>query len=360
MLSIIYPYRNRDLERIKNSFESLKNQTILDFEVFFVDYGSNIDIAKEVNELCNKYYFISYYFHPSQDQPWNKSKALNSVIKTLKTEYFFVADVDMIFHPQFVEKAIKLQKCNKITYFQVGFLSSDTKKINGKYTFNSSYRKSTSGATGLTMFPVNIIKELGGFDEFYHFWGSEDTDMLERIKNAGYQVDFFDEAILMLHQWHLSYRANESLNLTQNLQIRGIVQLNHQHLKYSIKNKKTKVNLENWGECISQEEVDILSNAPISLVQDNEKCKIDHLLFNVLPNGSSGETLKVLIKKDAFQNSKKYWVKRILYKKVPKYYTLKQINDKMLLHLITFYRNRPYSVKISDDLKNIELAIIFL
>jgi len=359
MVSIIFPYRNRDWQRLKRSFDSLLNQTNKNFEVHFIDYGSSLDIAREIKTLCLNYPFISYQFYPTQFQPWNKSRALNSVIKRLKTDFCFVADVDMIFHPQFVERAIKLQVSNKTTYFQVGFLSSDIDLLNGEFTFYNSYRKSTSGATGLTMFPVNIIKELRGFDEFYHLWGSEDTDIHERIKNAGYQVKFYDEKILMLHQWHPSYRSGESLELTQNLQISGIVQLNHQHLKYSIKNKRTKVNLENWGECISQEEVNILSESSVTLFLDNEQCKIDHLLFNLLPSGNSGEILKVIIHKDAFQNSKKYFVKKLLYKKVPKYYTLKQINDKILLHFIAFYRNSPYSVKVSDDLKNIEMAILF-
>ena len=85
MLSILYPYRNRDSKRIKRSFDSLLEQTNENFEVFFIDYGSTPDLAVDIKRLCQNYPFISYQFYPTQYQPWNKSRALNSVIKNLKT-----------------------------------------------------------------------------------------------------------------------------------------------------------------------------------------------------------------------------------------------------------------------------------
>lgn len=358
LLTLIYPYRNRDLNRLKISFDSLKKQSNLEFEVYLVDYGSEKEKAEASKNLCKKYEFVIYRYLPTQFQPWNKSRALNSVIKHLKSEFCFVADVDMIFHPQFIEKAIKLQTINKTVYFQVGFLEPDKvleKKDFGDYI---NYRKSTSEATGLSMFPVKVLRELRGFDEFYHFWGAEDTDMHVRIENAGYEVFFYNYEVLMLHQWHDSYRNSESGKLGKELQINGIVQLNHLRLKHAIQFSTTKANLENWGECNTKEDFNQLEKAPINFVFDNEQRKIDHLVFGLMPTAKN-EILKIKIKKDPFQNSLRIRTKRLLRIKVPKYYSLKEINDKVLLHLISFYRNKAYTFKISDDFESIEIAVKF-
>lgn len=355
-LTFIYPYRNRGLERIKNSLDSLQNQSVSDFEVYFVDYGSEDKKAKMAELVCEEFSFVTYKFYATQFQPWNKSKALNSVIKYLNTDYCFVADVDMIFHPQFVEKALKLQVKNKTVYFQVGFLEHDETVKEKNFSSYKNFRLSNNEATGLSMFPVNILKKLRGFDEFYHFWGAEDTDMHVRIKNAGDEVEYYDEEVLMLHQWHPSYRSTEISKLSRELQISKIVQLNQQHLKYTIEHKTISVNHQNWGEVITLEELNELEKAPVKFVLDNEKRKIDHFLYVLMPEATNG-ILKITIRIDPFQNSPKFRFKKVMGKKVPEYYTLKQINDKVLLHIISFYRNKAYIYKISEDLKTIEVAL---
>jgi glycosyltransferase involved in cell wall biosynthesis len=332
---------------VQKSLNSLKNQTYKNFQVFFVDYGSDVNIADQVRNLCESFPFIQYKYYPVKDQPWNKSKALNSVIKDLKEGYCFVADVDMIFHPEFIEKAIQLQKDQKTIYFQVGFLSP-ADKIEGKnFDEFSNFRKSTSEATGLSMFPVKAVKKLRGFDEFYHLWGAEDTDIHVRLRNAGFEVEYYDKEVLMLHQWHASFRSNETKNLAEDFQIEGIVQLNHQHLKFAEQNMVTKVNLNGWGCIYSMDEIEKLENVPVSIEITNEKRQVDDFLFGQLPQYKN-EIVKVVIRRDYFHKSSKYKLKKIAGKKLPEYYSLKQVNDKVLLHLISFYRDKPYLYQIHD------------
>ena len=88
----------------------------------------------------------------------------------------------------------------------------------------------------------------------------------------------------------------------------------------------------------------------------NNKEAIDHFLFFELPNFSAG-ILNVNFLEDKFQTTIKYKVKKIIGKTVPEYYSLKEINDKLLLHLISFYNGCNYSYRISDDLKTINLKI---
>lgn len=356
MVSIIYPYRNRERQRLKRSFDSLLNQTNKNFEVYFVDYGTNLDIASEIKTLCLNYSFIKYQSYQTQFQPWNKSRALNSVIKKITSNFCFVADVDIIFHPDFIKIATELQQPETSVYFQVGFLKPDNREVNKSFVNYKDYRKSTSEATGLSMLPVEILQKLRGFDEFYHFWGAEDTDMHVRLRNAGYKVNFYDDKVLLLHQWHASYRGKETNKLSEDFQINGIVQLNHQHLKFAIENKLKVANTKEWGEIMSKSDKVTIEDTPVTLIIKNEKRQVDDFLYGQMPRVKD-EILKVIIELDPFQNSLKYLSKRLLNKKVPLYYSLKEVNDMVLLHLISFYRDKPYTYKVESEANRIILGI---
>ncbi len=353
MLSIIYPYRNRESLRVRKSLKSLSTQSAMNFEVVFVDYGSKPTLSKQIESLCSSYGFVNYRYYPTQYQPWNKSRALNSIIKNLDDGFCFVADVDMIFHPDFVKTALSLQKRDKTIYFQVGFLGPKDIPANGNF---SGCRKSTAEATGLSMFPVKVLQALRGFDEFYHFWGAEDTDMHVRIRNAGYPVEFYDADVLLLHQWHPSYRSLETKLLTKDLQLSGIVQLNHQHLKFAKRHRVTMVNPSGWGEVPFEEEIQQLHDVHINIKLLNEKRQVDDFLYGQLPNYRN-QIIKVSIEQDEFQKSLKYKLKKITGKKVPQYYSLRQVNDKVLLHLIAHYRHHLYAYRVFPEQSRIELII---
>ena len=334
----------------------MQEQSHQGFEVHFVDYGSGEDQAKIVEQLVLQYKFAKYRFHPTQDQPWNKSKALNSVIKHLNTKYCFIADVDIIFHPAFVERIIQVQSKSNAVYFQVAYLSSRDSEVKNPFISLPNYRRSTSQATGLSLIPVKALRELRGFDEFYHFWGAEDTDMHVRLKNAGYKVQFYDKEILLLHQWHPSYQSKETSHLTRDLQLSEVVQLNDQHLKSAIKNKTTVVNPHSWGECLTNEELNDLENPSMTYFLTNEKRQIDEFLYGQLPEIKKG-IIRAIISGDPLHGSLKYLTKKALRKKVPRFYSLKEINDLLLMHLISYHRNNAYYYKVDSKLDKIEMAV---
>lgn len=357
MISIIYPYRNRAVKSVKKSLESLVLQTNKKFEVYFVNYGSDEKHSTEIEALLENFPFVHYHFLYTQQQPWNKSKALNSVIKTLETDRFFVADVDMIFHPNFINITTQLA-VNKVWYFQVGFLSEE--ETNKTHTFENYNIKfaSTFEATGLTLCSVKWAKEIMGFDEFYHFWGSEDTDFHVRLKHAGYNVSFYNETILLLHQWHDTYRLKEKLSLTKELQMSGIVQFNHHYLKRITEKKNTLANSENWGQIQTEQDYkNLLAAANNSAMVIGNAClDIDYFLFQELPNLNIGIHAFKFIEINGFESLKKR-IKNKIRKNKTSYYTLKEVNDKLLFHSINFYRDCPYNYKVSQDLKSITFTI---
>jgi N-terminal domain of galactosyltransferase len=358
MFSIIYPYRNRDIQRVKNSLESLQQQTNNSFEVYLVNYGSNEIYSKQVKNLLINYSFVNYSYLYTEQQPWNKSKAINSILKNLRTGYFFVADIDMIFHSSFVEKALQLLKNNEAWYFQVGFLNEEESKLSKKFEDYNIKFKSNKEATGLTMCSVESAKAIRGFDQFYHFWGSEDTDFHVRLKNAGCNVNFYDKDILMLHQWHEIYRNKEIKFLSKELRISNIVKFNHYYLKKTSQDKKTTVNNENWGKSQSKEEYERLveySKTNSKLIS-NKCIEINYFLFQELPNLKSGLHC-FEIHEEKTNKSFKTVIKSVLKKNKTTFYSLKSINDKLLFNIINFYKNYHYNYSISEDLKSIKFVI---
>jgi hypothetical protein len=326
----------------------------MDFTILFIDYGTTDALANEIRLLVERYSFVKYYYLFTQYQPWNKSKALNYALRQINSPYFFVADIDMIFHSSFISKVKNLIQANpsRNVYFKVGFLAESTVIKNEKFEDLPVYFESTNEATGLTLFHTDNLKKLNGFDEFYHFWGAEDTDAHIRLKNAGFEVYFYNSEILMLHQWHPSYRSTERKDLTINLQLTGIVQLNHQHLKDTIAQKRTKVNNDNWGISISKEENALLEMPVKRIIVKNHKAEIDHFLYFTLKQQASLVT-EYQVQIDLEQGSLKQIIKKLIHKKVPQYYSLKEINDLILSHLVTNPAFKNYRYQVAPDLKSI-------
>lgn len=356
MLTILYPYRNRETERVKRSLDSLNEQTNSQFKVLFVDYGSDLISATAIRELISQYKFASYIYSFSEFQPWSRAKALNIGLKNVTTDYVFTADVDMIFSSNFVSKLQELKNPLKTYYFKVGFLNEKESGLNKKFEDYTIDFSTGVGAQGLSFFYLKSVEEIRGYDEFLHFWGAEDIDIHERLMRTGIESIFYNDEILLLHQWHKSYRKSETENLSTDLQLKGIVKLNHQHLKYNQQNKITKVNTKNWGNLISEAEFNELEKADNQIILNNKEEVIDHFLFVELSQ-SKEKIVFMKFVEDPFQHSLKYKIKQLLGKNVPKYYSLKEINDKLLLHIISFYNTCPYSYKIDKDLKGITFKI---
>lgn len=356
MITILYTYRDKDLTRIKNSLLSLQKQTIQSFEVLFIDYGSTAFYKEAVSELLKQFPKISYHYSYVEKQPWSRAKAVNIGIKLLKTPYVFIADIDMIFKQNFIEKILTQAKPNQSTYFKVGFLDKQFTNFSLEFEDIPVAFESEVGAQGLSLFAVQALNEINGFDEFYHFWGAEDADVHVRLQNAGYDVFFYKSEILMLHQWHPSYRSREQKIITQELQLSGVVKLNHQHLKDAIAQKKTKVNGTNWGSSISLQEYNLLQTQIKTVVLTNKKEEIEHFLYFTLRQNTSSRT-EYVFQLDPKQNSLKQRMKKIFGKKVPNYYSLKEINDLLLLSLISIPELKNYRYQVAPDLKTISLTL---
>lgn len=352
---IVFAFRNRDERRVNNCIQSLAQQSNLNFRVEFVDYGSVNATAVKIRSLLEKFSFVNYSYLSYVNQPWNKSRALNHIIKSINESFFLVADIDMIFHSDFVEKLHKLKNDSRITFFKVGYLSKSESAMTKNFDKYAIKFESKIDAKGISLFPTNLVKNVNGFDEFFHFWGAEDVDIHFRLVNKGYTSIWYDKEILLLHQWHPSYMMRQKTKLTKELQVENIIRINHEHLKFNLTNL-SNVNANSWGEVYTQDDFENLNSVPILKFFGTERQVVDHFLFGYL-NSFSNQIIAVRFQNCNQSSNLKNFLKKCFGKKVIPKYSLKQINDKILLHLISYYRNNLYSFEISDNLEWIDLKI---
>ncbi|WP_264566716.1 glycosyltransferase family 2 protein [Flavobacterium sp. N3904] len=354
MITLVLTNRNRDLQTIKKCLDSLKHQTNQNFELFFVDYGSDFEYVKGLKLLLLEYSKIIFINCPVSGQLWNKSRAINIALRQSNTPYFIVGDVDMLFRDDFIEKNHILKSEQKAIYFKVGFLSKVESQKTKRFENYVVNHYSTKEATGITLYPTFLLKQINGYDEFYHGWGAEDTDVHIRLQNAGSDVEFYEEEVLLLHQWHAkTYRSTKSKQPFHfNLE-----KINQRYLQQTKKIEVVKANLGfEWGLVPDKEAYSEL-NSPCEIVEiTNEIFEVEAFLKGSMMK-YKGKTVCFEIKKHLLNKDFKNKLKKWLGKKYLAFYTLEQINNDILGTLIMQYRNQPYQYAFSQETESIVLKI---
>lgn len=353
MITLVFTYRNRDLNLVRNCLNSLAHQTHTEFDVKFVNYGSTVDFTTNLKQLLSNYSFVKLIDVAEVNQQlWNKSRAINIALKQCNSPFFFVADVDMIFKSNFIEKLHHYKNEEEVHYFQVGFLSEEECK---KTTDFSDYKinfLSTEAATGMTLYSTNLLQKINGYNEFYHGWGAEDTDVHVRIRKLNYPVIFHQEELLILHQWHAkNYRSKNSKEPFHS----QLEKINHHYLAQTKKDQTTKANLKfDWGKVPEIATYALLDNAENKTVLGNEVNEIDAFLSSL--NEKNG-VFQINIERRDKQQSIKNRIKRVLKKQKKEYYSIEEINDKLLLLIVSNFRNQPYQYFFSQMEEKITLKI---
>lgn len=211
-LSFIVGFRNRDTQRLTLFLESLKAMYNNDFELIFVDYGSDEAVSADVKTIVENYVFAKYFFFNSRGQNWNRAKCLNYAYKKSNGQYIFTSDIDFLYHKSFISIVKSIINPQTAYYFKVGFLSQ---KQSQNITIDSENydieNYSDKDAIGALLISRPMFDEVGGFDEFYEIWGVEDNDLLHRIRMTNNKIEFFEKKILVWHIWHLPVKQTSVL-----------------------------------------------------------------------------------------------------------------------------------------------------
>jgi glycosyltransferase involved in cell wall biosynthesis len=204
-ISIIFGYRNRELWRVKNCLDSLQAQSFKDFEVVFIDYGSDHALALEIKGLVQSYSFAKYFYNHTLGMPWNRAHALNTGVRLSSHDYILFGDIDLIYTERFLEALSGHIKENYQVYSSVYFLPeklTDLKQILSGNWKHYKYSGKT-GKGGVHLIKRSTIEEIRGYDEYYAFWGVEDRDLYTRLDKLGIKSAWIDhEKTPVFHQWH--------------------------------------------------------------------------------------------------------------------------------------------------------------
>jgi glycosyltransferase involved in cell wall biosynthesis len=199
-LSIIFGFRNRETDLVKNCMMSLSNQSFKDFEVLFVDYGSDPEFSEPLKKMLSAYSFVTYIYNTTTGMPWNRAHALNTGIRLARGEYIFTSDTDLIFSPDYFQEFCGRVNKNKIIYSNVYLLNKGQEYSAG---IKKSDLKIQSGGSGIGIYPSEKLKEIGGYDEYYKIWGCEDRDLKQRFSMTAVEQETMEiENAPVYHQWH--------------------------------------------------------------------------------------------------------------------------------------------------------------
>ena len=356
-ISIIYAYRDRDIERIRCSMESLKLQKFQDFEVIFVDYGSDREKAVELERLLEDYRFVKYFYLPVGNLLWNKSKALNFGILQATSEFVFIADVDLIFHPEATKLLDQLKLPDSFHLFTLGYLDKkESQTLESNYVFEELKPYSFGDVNGMILASRKALTEINGFDEFFHFYGAEDEDLFARLEIAEYRREKSKKPFFY-HNWHKSFSGSENELLTPNPRLKNIMRINERHFHRNRDRKLTKpLRQEAMGRIIEQVHAQQLENPSHSFFIPNIRAQVEHFLREEIPS-CKGEIIHAEFYEDPYFSTLKYRTKDFMGKQSQPYCSLKEVNDGILKEILFNYRDHNYSFKIQADLKRIIFKI---
>lgn len=357
-LSILFAYRNREKQRILNSLESLQNQNENDFEVVFVDYGSNDAFVSGVKKVVEGFAFASYHYIARPGLLWNKSKALNYAASKAKGEFIFVADVDICFDSNAVTTLFKLANTSSFCLCKLSYLKQEvTQPQIGTGKFTENQIKHHGHVNGMILLSKPNFLAVEGYDEFYHFYGSEDVDLYERLKNSGLK-EYKNSETLFFHQWHPIYNSINDSVLEVTPRYFNIKKINQQHFFFQQEQKAIKpilhqkINQYTW----KKEDQLCKSDATKSIEITNDHAKVWHLVKVELPSLDKG-IVHIRIKEDEYFSSLKYRLKKQLKKSDRVPIPMKAVNDLILEEILLKYRHHNYTFKIGEDLKSITFII---
>ena len=262
-ISIIVAFRNRDVTRVSRFLESLSKQTSTNFELIFVDSGSDFTLAEEIKKLVESFSFTKYIYNDSRGRDWNKCIALNIGSKQSTGNFLYFTDIDLIFHEGYIEHLYSLKdaKCQIYTrVFMVNEKFVDYESIFNTDVNSFSEISHTSGK-GILLVSKDVFNELGGYDEYYSDWGVEDNDIYIRLCAYGLIEKWADfEKYPVFHQWHVT---NDRFHIYPEKWLDDI------SFHYITKQKKYKrnVNPGKWTETISRKVINVFNDNTIQTIE---------------------------------------------------------------------------------------------
>ncbi len=199
--SVIIPVYNRP-EEIRELLESLKNQSLKQFEVIVIDDGS-VDRA---NDVCNAFkddFSISYYHQPNQGQGF----ARNDGMRHAQGDFFVILDSDVLLPAKYLEELKNAIQERRLDAFGGPDAAEQSfSAIQKAMDFAMTSFWTTGGIRGKLKDPAkyqargfnmgvsrNVFESTGGFVDPNQ---GEDIEWSIRIKKGGFKLELVEEAFV--------------------------------------------------------------------------------------------------------------------------------------------------------------------
>jgi len=185
LVSVVIPTYNR-ANIITDAVNTVLKQTYQNFEILIIDDGSTDNTENIIKEIQDQR--IKYIYQENN----GPAKARNNGIKHSKGEYIVFLDSDDLWHPELLEKHIKILNANS----NIGMVSNHSlyKTFDGQYI-----RKKTCQAKNNKEYLRYILTEP---DKAYP---GPSTTMFKR--ECFEKVGYFDETLDFCEDWDMCFRV---------------------------------------------------------------------------------------------------------------------------------------------------------
>jgi glycosyltransferase involved in cell wall biosynthesis len=246
-LSIVFGFRDREVIRVERCLASLAQQTFTDFEVLFVDYGSQATTAQAVRKTVEQHPFAHYIYTETRGYAWNRSHALNIGGKQASGAYLITTDVDMIYPPNFLDIFMAHAADNLEIHVAPHLLPQNFSDWANVDAYRGKFETGTTSMRGACqMIATRVFHQMRGYDEYYRYYGVEDRDMSHRLRLMGIEDKWLNDQTAMYHQWHPA--ADYETRTVMPDTIWSAMQIQYQaHLNEVVRND------DNWGRIHSRE-----------------------------------------------------------------------------------------------------------
>jgi alpha-1,3-rhamnosyltransferase len=212
LVSVVVPCYNHE-KYVKETIESIINQTYKNIELIVIDDGSKDNSVSVIQELADKYGF-TFIHRPNK----GLSATLNEGIKLSKGKYFSAIASDDILMLEKIEKQVEFMESNpeygmcygKIVYFEDSIKNTSEYSNSNKqgWVFDDLLNYGCFIPAPSTFMRKEVFESVGGFDK--NLW-IEDWDMWLRISQK-YQVGYIDE-YLAYYRKHDTNISSQSLKM---------------------------------------------------------------------------------------------------------------------------------------------------
>ena len=278
LVSIVVPCYNHE-KYVKETIESIANQTYTNIELIVIDDGSKDNSPKILDELSKK-----YNFHLIVRENKGLSATLNEGIKLSKGKYLSVCASDDKFALNKIYEQVNFMESNTvygicytnvIKFYENGM---ERRIVNKKYQsghiFNDLLCQYFSIPAGSVLYQKKVFEEVGLFDTFLAI---EDFDMFLKISKK-FKIGYLNK-YLFYYRSHGNNTSNNIGKMENNVDI--ILEKWKSDKQYA--NAIMRKNLLYFRNFASTDKKEALKRLPMNIKILNDRIFFEGLLRLLIP-----------------------------------------------------------------------------